>query len=189
AETSVTVPGIRYVVDSGLARIKRYSWRNKIEQLRIERISQASANQRAGRCGRLGPGVCIRLYSEEDFESRSEFTDPEILRSSLASVILRLKSLRVDDVENFPFVDPPSGRAIADGYQILEEVGALNARGRLTRVGRTLSRWPLDPRIGRMIIAAQRFDCLFDVLVIAAAFYDHNMSDYSMDRREKVCGV
>src|SRR5699024_4479367 len=133
AETSVTVPGIRYVIDSGLARIKRYSWRNKIEQLRIERISQASANQRAGRCGRLGPGVCIRLYSEEDFESRSEFTDPEILRSSLASVILRLKSLRVDDVETFAFVDPPSGRAIADGHLSIAEVGALNARGRLTR--------------------------------------------------------
>ncbi|HLR82879.1 MAG TPA: ATP-dependent RNA helicase HrpA [Paenalcaligenes sp.] len=185
AETSVTVPGIRYVVDSGLARIKRYSWRNKIEQLRIERISQASANQRAGRCGRLGPGVCIRLYSEEDFESRSEFTDPEILRSSLASVILRLKSLRVDDVENFPFVDPPSGRAIADGYQILEEVGALNARGRLTRVGRTLSRWPLDPRIGRMIIAAQRFDCLSEVLVIAAALSVQDPRDRSMERREQ----
>src|SRR5690625_2851738 len=185
AETSVTVPGIRYVIDSGLARIKRYSWRNKIEQLRIERISQASANQRAGRCGRLGPGVCIRLYSQEDFDARAEFTDPEILRSSLASVILRLKSLRVDDVENFPFVDPPSGRAIADGYQILEEVGALNDRGRLTRIGRTLARWPLDPRIGRMIIAAQRFDCLAEVLVIAAALSVQDPRDRSIERREQ----
>ncbi len=185
AETSVTVPGIRYVIDSGLARIKRYSWRNKIEQLRIERISQASANQRAGRCGRLGPGVCIRLYGQEDFDARAEFTDPEILRSSLASVILRLKSLRVDDVENFPFVDPPSGRAIADGYQILEEVGALNDRGRLTRIGRTLARWPLDPRIGRMIIAAQRFDCLAEVLVIAAALSVQDPRDRSIERRER----
>ncbi len=185
AETSVTVPGIRFVIDSGLARIKRYSWRNKIEQLRIERISQASANQRAGRCGRLGPGVCIRLYSEEDFASRAEFTDPEILRSSLASVILRLKSLRVHDIENFPFVDPPSGRAIADGYQILEEVGALNERGRLTRIGRTLAHWPLDPRIGRMVIAAQRFDCLAEILVIAAALSVQDPRDRSLEHREQ----
>lgn len=185
AETSVTVPGIRFVVDSGLARIKRYSLRNKIEQLRIEPISQASANQRAGRCGRLGPGVCIRLYSEDDFNQRPEFTDPEILRSSLASVILRLKSLRVDDVEHFPFVDPPSGRAIADGFQILDEVGALNERGRLTRIGRTLSRWPLDPRIGRMVIAGQRFDCLAEVLVIAAALSVQDPRDRSIERREQ----
>lgn len=185
AETSVTVPGIRFVVDSGLARIKRYSWRNKIEQLRIEPISQASANQRAGRCGRLGPGVCIRLYSEEDFERRPEFTDPEILRSSLASVILRLKALGVHDVEHFPFVDPPSGRAIADGFQILHEVGALSQRGRLTRVGRTLARWPLDPRIGRMVIAAQQYDCLAEVLVIASALSVQDPRERSMDTREQ----
>src|SRR5690625_100710 len=185
AETSVTVPGIRFVVDSGLARIKRYSWRNKIEQLRIERISQASANQRAGRCGRLGPGVCIRLYSEEDFEQRAEFTDPEILRSSLASVILRLKSLGVHDIEHFPFVDPPAGRAIADGFQILQEVGALSERGRLTRVGRTLSRWPLDPRIGRMAIAAERFDCLSEMLVIAAGLSVQDPRERSMETREQ----
>lgn len=185
AETSVTVPGIRFVIDSGLARIKRYSWRNKIEQLRIERISQASANQRAGRCGRLGPGVCIRLYSEEDFEQRAEFTDPEILRSSLAAVILRLKSLRVHDIEHFPFVDPPSGRAIADGFQILQEVGALNERGRLTRVGRTLARWPLDPRIGRMVIAAERYDCLAEILVIAAALSVQDPRERSMETREQ----
>src|SRR5690625_4957460 len=185
AETSVTVPGIRFVVDSGLARIKRYSWRNKIEQLRIERISQASANQRAGRCGRLGPGVCIRLYSEEDFEQRAEFTDPEILRSSLASVILRLKSLGVHDIEHFPFVDPPAGRAIADGFQILDEVGALNERGRLTRIGRTLSRWPLDPRIGRVVIVAQRFDCLSEMLVIAAGLSVQDPRERSMETREQ----
>lgn len=185
AETSVTVPGIRFVVDSGLARIKRYSWRNKIEQLSIERISQASANQRAGRCGRLGPGLCIRLYSEEDFKQRPEFTDAEILRSSLASVILRLKSLGVNDIEHFPFVDAPTGRAIADGYQILQEVGALNERGRLTRIGRTLSRWPLDPRIGRMIIAAQRFDCLTEMLVIASALSVQDPRERSIDLREQ----
>src|SRR5690606_12658975 len=139
AETSLTVPGIRYVVDSGLARIKRYSWRSKVEQLRIEPISQASANQRAGRCGRLGPGVCIRLYSEDDFRQRPAFTDPEILRSSLASVILRMKSLRLDDIEAFPFVEPPTGRAIADGYQLLQELGALDEHNRLTPVGRALA--------------------------------------------------
>src|SRR5690606_37092245 len=116
AETSLTVPGIRYVIDSGLARVKRYSWRNKVEQLQIEPISQASARQRAGRCGRIGPGVCIRLYSEQDHAGREAYTDPEILRSSLASVILRMKSLGLEDVEAFPFVDPPPGRAIADGY-------------------------------------------------------------------------
>src|SRR5690606_23692997 len=118
-------PGIRFVVDSGLARIKRYSWRNKVEQLRIEPISRASANQRAGRCGRVGPGVCIRLYDEADFNARAPFTDPEVLRSSLASVILRMKSLKLDDIEQFPFVEAPPGRAIADGYHLLQELGAI----------------------------------------------------------------
>src|SRR5690606_35621783 len=123
AETSLTVPGIRYVVDSGLARVKRYSWRNKVEQLRIEPISQASANQRAGRCGRIGPGVCVRLYDEADFKQRAPFTDPEVLRSSLASVILRMKALKLEDIETFPFVDRPPGRAVADGYHLLQELG------------------------------------------------------------------
>ncbi len=126
AETSLTVPGIRFVIDSGLARVKRYSWRNKVEQLRIEPVSQASANQRAGRCGRLGPGICIRLYDEIDFKQRDAFTDPEILRASLASVILRMKSLGWDEIEQFPFVDPPTGRAIADGYHLLQELGAIS---------------------------------------------------------------
>ena len=127
AETSLTVPGIRYVVDTGLARVKRYSYRNKVEQLQVEPISQASANQRAGRCGRVADGICIRLYAEDDFLKRPRFTDPEILRSSLASVILRMKSLGLGDVAQFPFVEPPAGRAIADGMQLLAE---LNARRR-----------------------------------------------------------
>src|SRR5690606_1857010 len=154
AETSLTVPGIRYVVDSGLARIKRYSWRNKVEQLRIESISQASANQRAGRCGRIGPGVCVRLYDEEDFKKRAPFTDPEVLRSSLASVILRMKALKLDDIETFPFVDPPPGRAIADGYHQLQELGAIDEGNLLTETGRELARLPVDPRVARMVLAA-----------------------------------
>lgn len=169
AETSLTVPGIRFVVDSGLARVKRYSWRNKVEQLQIEPISKAAANQRAGRCGRLGPGICIRLYSEEDFKRRADYTDPEVLRSSLASVILRMKALRLHDIEAFPFVDKPSGRAIADGYHLLQELGALNENNRLTQTGRLLSRLPLDPRIARMILAAKEHHCLSEMCIIAAA--------------------
>lgn len=184
AETSLTVPGIRYVVDSGLARVKRYSWRNKVEQLRIEPVSQASANQRAGRCGRLGPGLCVRLYAEEDYRQRPAFTDPEILRSSLAAVILRMKALRLDDVENFPFVDPPSGRAVADGYQLLQELGALDQNNRLTRVGRTLARLPVDPRIARMIFAAREQQCLEEILVIAAALSVQDPRDRPMQARD-----
>ncbi len=184
AETSLTVPGIRYVVDSGLARIKRYSWRSKVEQLRIEPVSQASANQRAGRCGRLGPGVCIRLYAEDDFKQRPAFTDPEILRSSLASVILRMKSLRLDDIEAFPFVEPPTGRAVADGYQLLQELGALDERNRLTDVGRVLAKLPVDPRIARMVFAAHEHQCLAEILVIAAALSVQDPRDRPMQARE-----
>ena len=169
AETSLTVPGIRYVVDTGLARIKRYSYRNKVEQLQIEPIAQSAANQRAGRCGRVAAGVCIRLYDEQDYALRQKFTDPEILRSSLASVILRMKSLRLTDVETFPFVEPPQGRAIADGYQLLQELGALDDSNQLTNVGRQLVRLPLDPRLGRMILAAKDNACLSELLVIASA--------------------
>ncbi|GAA5236343.1 ATP-dependent RNA helicase HrpA [Verticiella sediminum] len=169
AETSLTVPGIRFVVDTGLARVKRYSWRNKVEQLRVEPISQASANQRAGRCGRIGPGVCIRLYDEADFQSRAAFTDPEILRASLASVILRMKSLRLDSIEDFPFVEAPSGRAVADGYHLLQELGAIDEANALTEVGQELARLPVDPRIARMILAAREQHCLAEMLVIAAA--------------------
>src|SRR5690606_5272410 len=169
AETSLTVPGIRYVVDSGLARVKRYSWRNKVEQLRIEPISQAAANQRAGRCGRVGPGVCLRLYDETDFKSRAAFTDPEILRSSLASVILRMKALKLDDIEAFPFLDAPTGRAIADGYQQLQELGALDESNRLTAIGREQARLPVDPRVSRMVLAARDQHGLTEMLIIAAA--------------------
>ncbi|HBI82272.1 ATP-dependent RNA helicase HrpA [Orrella sp. NBD-18] len=188
AETSLTVPGIRFVIDTGLARVKRYSWRNKVEQLRIEPISQASANQRAGRCGRLGPGICIRLYSEQDFRDRPAFTDPEILRSSLASVILRMKALRLNDIEDFPFVDPPTGRAIADGYHLLQELGALDPEssspGVLTATGRALAKLPLDPRIGRMILAARDQHCMTEMLIIAAALSVQDPRDRPMHARE-----
>lgn len=169
AETSLTVPGIRYVVDAGTARVKRYSYRNKVEQLQIEPVAQSAANQRAGRCGRVAAGVCIRLYEEQDFQQRPKFTDPEILRSSLASVILRMKSLRLADVETFPFIEPPLGRAIADGYQLLQELGAVDDNNQLTGIGKQLAKLPLDPRIGRMILAAREQACLSEVLIIAAA--------------------
>lgn len=184
AETSLTVPGIRYVVDSGLARIKRYSWRNKVEQLRIEAISQASANQRAGRCGRIGPGVCVRLYDEEDFKKRAPFTDPEVLRSSLASVILRMKALKLDDIETFPFVDPPPGRAIADGYHQLQELGAIDEGNLLTETGRELARLPIDPRLARMILAARDHQCLAEILIIASALSVQDPRDRPMQERE-----
>lgn len=168
AETSLTVPGIRYVIDSGVARVKRYAPRNKVEQLLIEKISQASANQRAGRCGRVEAGVCIRLFDEDDYRNRPPYTDPELLRSSLAGVILRMKSLGLGRVEEFPFIDPPHGRLIQDGYQLLTELHALDERGELTDIGRSLGRLPLDPRIGRMLLAAERLRCLSEVLVIAS---------------------
>ena len=174
AETSLTVPGIRYVVDTGTARISRYSQRIKVQRLPIEPISQASARQRAGRCGRLADGICIRLYSEEDFESRPAFTEPEILRTSLAAVILQMVSLRLGDVARFPFVDPPDSRNIADGIRLLKELHALQetrraAGERLTSVGRSLARLPVDPRLGRMLLEADKLGCTREVLVIVAA--------------------
>jgi len=169
AETSLTVPGIHYVIDTGLARINRYSYRNKVEQLLVEKISQASANQRAGRCGRVANGVCIRLYSELDFQGRAAFTDPEILRSSLASVILRMKSLKIGDVEDFPFLEPPSPRMIADGYQLLAELGAVDDSRNLTDIGWRLVKFPIDPKIARMILAAKQENCLHEILIIASA--------------------
>ena len=169
AETSLTVPGIRYVVDSGLARVKRYSHRNKVEMLQVEAIARAAANQRAGRCGRVMSGVCIRLYGEDDFQRRPAYTDPEILRSSLAGVILRMKSLGLGAVEDFPFIDRPLPRMIADGYRLLAELGAVDAERELTQTGRELAKLPLDPRIGRMILAARDGHCLREMLVIAAA--------------------
>ncbi|MBK5913512.1 ATP-dependent helicase [Rhodocyclus purpureus] len=182
AETSLTVPGIRYVVDSGLARVKRYSYRNKVEQLRVEKIAQAAANQRAGRCGRVAAGVCIRLYDEADFAARPAFGDPEILRSSLAGVILRMKLLRLGDIEDFPFIDAPPGKAISDGYQLLTELGAVNDARSLTEIGRILAALPLDPRIARMIVAARAEGCLEEMLVIAAALTVQDPRDRPQER-------
>jgi ATP-dependent helicase HrpA len=184
AETSLTVPGIRYVVDTGMARVKRYSYRNKVEQLQIEAISQAAANQRAGRCGRVADGVCIRLYGEDDFAKRPRFTDPEVLRSSLASVILRMKSLGLGDVAEFPFVEPPPGRAVADGYQLLAELNAVDERNELTETGRELARLPLDPRIGRMLLAARDHQCLHEMLVVASALSVQDPRERPLEAQE-----
>ncbi|MCW2616687.1 MAG: ATP-dependent helicase, partial [Frankiales bacterium] len=174
AETSLTVPGIRYVVDPGTARISRYSQRTKVQRLPIEAISQASATQRAGRCGRVAAGVCIRLYEQEDFDARPEFTDPEVLRTNLASVILQMTALGLGDIEAFPFVEPPDRRNIKDGVDLLRELGALEKPvdgrpQRLTPMGRTLAQLPIDPRLARMVVEADRNGCVRDVLVIAAA--------------------
>ena len=169
AETSLTVPGIRYVIDAGTARVKRYSLRSKVEQLLVEPISQAAANQRAGRCGRVANGICIRLYDEADFNARPRFTDPEILRSSLASVILRMKSLHLGHVEDFPFLEAPTRRAITDGYQLLNELGAVDDANELTALGAELAKLPLDPRVGRMILEARSRNALDEVLIIASA--------------------
>ena len=184
AETSLTVPGIRYVVDAGLARVKRYSYRNKVEQLQVEAISQAAAHQRAGRCGRVAGGICIRLYAEADFAGRPRFTDPEILRSSLAGVILRMKSLGLGVVEDFPFLEPPPKKAIADGYALLGELGAVDELNELTATGRELSRLPLDPRIGRMIVEARERQSLAETLVIAAALSGQDVRDRPQDRAQ-----
>ncbi len=208
AETSLTVPGIRYVVDTGVARISRYSVRTKVQRLPIEPISQASANQRSGRCGRVAEGIAIRLYSQEDFEARPEFTDPEILRTNLASVILQMASLRLGDIARFPFVEPPDRRNIKAGTDLLEELGAITtaqrhtdgasarpdrmtSRGadgrsqgvRLTEVGRRLARLPIDPRLGRMILEAERIGCLRDVLVIAAALSIQDPRERPVEQR------
>ena len=184
AETSLTVPGIRYVIDSGEARVKRYSYRNKVEQLQVEPISQAAANQRAGRCGRVANGICIRLYDEQDFAGRPRFTDPEILRSSLAGVILRMKALGLGPVESFPFLEPPPRRAIADGYALLAELNAVDDANELTETGKALSRLPLDPRIGRMILEARSRESLAEVLVIAAALSGQDVRDRPLDSQQ-----
>ncbi|MFH1816728.1 MAG: ATP-dependent RNA helicase HrpA [Pseudomonadota bacterium] len=184
AETSLTVPGIRYVIDPGTARVKRYSARNKVEQLLIEKVSQASANQRAGRCGRVADGVCIRLYDETDFGNRPRFTDPELLRSSLAGVILRMKSLGLGDVVGFPFIDPPSSRLVTDGYQLLAELHALDEQGQLTKIGTQLARLPLDPRIARMLLAAEQQRCVREVLIIASALSVQDPRDRPMERAQ-----
>ncbi|MEY4764960.1 MAG: hypothetical protein RI907_1633, partial [Pseudomonadota bacterium] len=183
AETSLTVPGIRDVIDAGSARVKRYSVRNKVEQLQVEPISQAAANQRAGRCGRVANGICIRLYDEKDFNARPRFTDPEILRSSLAGVILRMKSLHLGHVEDFPFIEPPLRKAIADGYQLLNELGAVDDDNQITKLGMDLARLPLDPRVGRMILEAKDRQALAEVLVIAASLSVQDVRDRPIDQQ------
>ena len=193
AETSLTVPGVRYVVDTGTARISRYSRRLKVQRLPIEPVSQASANQRAGRCGRVAPGICVRLYSEDDFESRPEFTEPEILRTNLASVILQMTAIGLGDVAKFPFVEPPDHRSIVDGYALLDELAAVKpapegVKGgprRLTKIGRDLARLPVDPRLGRMVLEADRLGCVREVLVIASALSIQDPRERPQDKREQ----
>jgi len=184
AESSLTVPGIRYVIDPGTARISRYSARSKTQRLPIEPISQASADQRAGRCGRVGPGICVRLFSEDDYENRDRFTAPEIRRSNLASVILQAKALRLGKIERFPFLDPPKTATIRDGYKTLFELGAVDRREELTPLGRKLGRLPVDPRIARMILAAAEEDCLAEVLIIAAALEIRDPRDRPHEKRQ-----
>jgi ATP-dependent helicase HrpA len=193
AETSLTVPGVRYVVDAGTARISRYSRRLKVQRLPIEPVSQASANQRAGRCGRVAPGICIRLYAEEDFDARPEFTDPEILRTNLASVILQMTAIGLGDVARFPFLEPPDRHAIRDGYALLDELAALqeptdgvkDGPRKLTKVGRDLARLPVDPRLGRMVLEADRLGCVREVLVIASALSIQDPRERPQDKREQ----
>jgi len=185
AETSLTVPGIRYVIDAGFARISRYSARSKVQRLPVEPISQASAKQRAGRCGRVAPGICIRLYDEEDLFGRREFTEPEILRTNLAAVILQMKVAGLGEIESFPFIDRPDQRLVNDGIRLLEELGALGADGRVTRVGRELARLPVDPRIGRMLWAAAHTHCLSELLVIAAALSVQDPRERPLERQQE----
>lgn len=184
AETSITVPGIRYVVDTGLARVKRYSYRSKVDQLLIEPVSQAAANQRAGRCGRVVEGICIRLYDEEDFARRPAFTDPEIFRTNLAAVILRAKALKLGDIREFPFLQAPPPRAIADGISILQELRALTPEGELTKIGRELSRLPVDPKLARMLLAGSEFGSLSELLIICSGLSVQDPRERPLDQQE-----
>ena len=184
AETSLTVPGIKYVIDTGLARVKRYSARAKVEQLHVEKISQAAARQRSGRCGRVSAGVCIQLFSEEDFNSRPEFTDPEIVRSNLAAVILRMASLNLGDVAAFPFLEMPDSRYINDGFQVLLELGAVNEHNGLTRLGEQMARLPIDPKIARILLAAKKHDCMAEILVIASALSIQDPRERPLEARD-----
>ena len=184
AETSLTVPNIAYVIDSGQARINRYSIRQKVEQLRVEKISRAAANQRAGRCGRVMSGICVRLYDEADFIARAEYTDAEIFRVSLATVILRMSALGLGEVEKFPFIEPPGSRSIADGYQLLMELGAIDEMRQLTPLGRELAKLPLDPKIARLLLAGRQYQCLTEILIIASALSLQDPRDRPSERRE-----
>jgi len=184
AETSLTVPNIGYVIDCGLARVNRYSIRQKVEQLHIEKISRAAANQRAGRCGRVMSGVCVRLYDEADFLQRVEFTDPEIFRVSLATVILRMSALELGEISEFPFIEPPTPRMIADGYQLLGELGAIDETRQLTRLGHELAKLPLDPKIARLLLAGRQYHCLTEILIIASALSVQDPRERPLDRQE-----
>ena len=184
AETSLTVPGIKYVVDSGLARISRYSWRAGVQRLPIEKIAQASANQRSGRCGRVSSGIAIRLYSEDDYNNRPAFTEPEILRTNLASVILQMETMRLGEIEKFPFVEAPDTRLIRDGYKLLFEVGAVDADYNLLPLGHTLAKLPVDPRLGKMIVTAEKEGALKEVLIIAAALAIQDPRERPMDKQQ-----
>lgn len=184
AETSLTVPGIKYVVDTGLARISRYAWRSRMQRLPIEKISQASANQRKGRCGRIAPGVCIRLYSEEDFNLRPAFTEPEIQRTNLASVILQMAHMQLGHVEDFPFIDAPDSRLVSDGYKLLFELGAIDRQHKITAIGKILARLPLDPKLGRMLVEAEKESALHEVLIIASAMAIQDVRERPMDKQQ-----
>ncbi|WP_394130070.1 ATP-dependent RNA helicase HrpA [Shewanella maritima] len=187
AETSLTVPGIRYVIDPGTARISRYSYRTKVQRLPIEPISQASANQRQGRCGRVGAGICIRLYDEQDFIQRPEFTDPEILRTNLASVILQMLAIGLGDIGAFPFIQPPEQKHIRDGFLLLEELQAVNNKKgqlQLTQLGRTLAKIPLDPRLARMVIEAQKQDCLHEAIVVTSGLSIQDPRERPIDKKQ-----
>ncbi|MEZ5571561.1 MAG: ATP-dependent RNA helicase HrpA [Halioglobus sp.] len=185
AETSLTVPGIRYVIDPGEARISRYSHRTKLQRLPVEPVSRASADQRQGRCGRIGPGVCIRLYSQDDYNNRPEFTDPEIQRTNLAAVVLQMLTLGLGDIEAFPFIDPPDSRMVRDGYKLLEELGAVTPRGRLSAVGKRMARLPVDPRLARMVLAAVDAGCLAEILVITSALAAQDPRDRPPDKQQQ----
>ncbi|MDH5767134.1 MAG: ATP-dependent RNA helicase HrpA, partial [Gammaproteobacteria bacterium] len=184
AETSLTVPGIKYVIDTGYARISRYSWRSKMQRLPIEKISQASANQRQGRCGRVSSGICIRLYAEDDFNSRPLFTEPEIQRTNLAAVILQMENMRLGHVEEFPFIEPPDSRLIKDGYKLLFELGAIDNKHQLTTIGKKLSRLPVDPKLARILIEAESESAVNEIIVICSALAIQDPRERPMDKQQ-----
>ncbi|MEE9574858.1 MAG: ATP-dependent RNA helicase HrpA, partial [Gammaproteobacteria bacterium] len=185
AETSLTIPGIRFVIDTGYARISRYSHRSKVQRLPVEKISRASADQRKGRCGRVSDGICVRLYSESDFEQRKEFTDAEIMRTNLASVILQMKALKMSAIEDFPFIDKPDKRFVKDGLRLLTEIGAINSKGKISQSGKWIARLPVDPRMGRMLIAANDWNCLTEMLIIVSALSIQNPKERPQEAQGK----
>ena len=184
AETSLTVPGIKYVIDSGVARISRYSWRSKIQRLPIEKISQASANQRKGRCGRVSAGICVRLYEEEDFDLRVEFTEPEIQRTNLAAVILQMENMRLGHIDDFPFLEPPEDRLINDGYKLLFELGAIDHSNKITKVGKHLAHFPIDPKLSRILLQAKNENALSEVLIIVSALATQDPRERPLDKQQ-----